>query len=276
MLRDRKTKKDKASATVSKPARPGWAKASVPGDPRLPMRTRQVVGHVSLTGNTGTAWYRLDPVPWSFRPDRDREQHILTQASVLAGLSGQLVRIRGTQVPFPVREWAETHHRLVTERQAAFGAVPLPCWPDLLAGEQRQFLGRAPGRETGLPRCRLPAPLPARPARRRGAAEVVATTGPGTQPAAVEAGGVGHVDGPTGDARPAGDGRADGVAAAPLHPPRVPRPEAPQRAGRSTSGVRGISPACWIRCPGRRNPSPPPCASPAWSTGAPCPGMSRS
>ena len=105
------------------------------------MRTRQVVGHVSLTGNTGTAWYRLDPVPWSFRPDRDREQHILAQASVLAGLSGQLVRIRGTQVPFPVREWAEAHHRMVTERQAAFGAVPLPCWPDLLAGEQRQFLG---------------------------------------------------------------------------------------------------------------------------------------
>ena len=60
---------------------------------------------------------------------------------MLAGLSGQLVRIRGTQVPFPVREWAEAHHRLVTERQAAFGAVPLPCWPDLLAGEQRQFLG---------------------------------------------------------------------------------------------------------------------------------------
>jgi len=105
------------------------------------MRTRQVVGHVTLTGNTGTAWYHLDPVPWSFRPDRDREQHLLAQAGVLAGLSGQLVRIRGTQVPFPVREWAEANHRMVTERQAAFGAVPLPCWPDLLAGEQRQFLG---------------------------------------------------------------------------------------------------------------------------------------
>jgi hypothetical protein len=140
MLRDRKTKdskRDRATPAAS----PGWAKASVPAQARLPMPTRQVVGLVSLTGNTGTAWYRLDPVPWSFRPDRDREQHILAQASVLAGLSGQLVRIRGTQVPFPVREWAEAHHRMVTERQAAFGAVPLPCWPDLLAGEQRQFLG---------------------------------------------------------------------------------------------------------------------------------------
>ena len=123
MLRSRKTKDEKLSGT---PARPGWVRAAAPGDPRLPMRTRQVVGHVSLTGNTGTAWYRLDPGPWSFRPDRDREQHILAQASVLAGLSGQLVRIRGTQVPFPVREWAEAHHRMVTERQAAFGAVPLP------------------------------------------------------------------------------------------------------------------------------------------------------
>src|SRR6478609_2982533 len=134
MRRERNTK----TSTASKP---GWAKASEPAAARLPLRTRQVVGHVTLTGITGTAWYRLDPVPWSFRPDRDREQHILNQAGVLAGLSGQLVRIRGTQAPFPVREWAETHHRMVTERQAAFGAVPLPCWPDLLAGEQREFLG---------------------------------------------------------------------------------------------------------------------------------------
>jgi hypothetical protein len=138
MWRDRRTKTDTVSASSK---RPGWANTPAPGAVRLPMRTRQVVGHVTLTGTTGTAWYRLDPVPWSFRPERDREQHILAQASVLAGLSGQLVRIRGTQVPFPVREWAEAHHRMVTERQAAFGAVPLPCWPDLLAGEQRQFLG---------------------------------------------------------------------------------------------------------------------------------------
>ena len=89
------------------------------------MRTRQVVGHVTLTGNTGTAWYRLDPVPWSFRPDRDREQHILNQASVLAGLSGQLVRIRGTQVPFPVREWAQAHHRMITEKQAGVRGCPV-------------------------------------------------------------------------------------------------------------------------------------------------------
>src|SRR6476469_2489659 len=141
MRRDRKTKNDKLSAKGGPEKAPRWAKASEPAAVRLPLRTKQVVGHVTLTGNTGTAWYRLDPVPWSFRPDRDREQHILAQASVLAGLSGQLVRIRGTQVPFPVREWAELHHRTVTERQAAFGAVPLPCWADLLAGEQRQFLG---------------------------------------------------------------------------------------------------------------------------------------
>src|SRR6478736_4469326 len=107
MRRDRYTKTGKPS----KSKRPGWAKAALPAAARLPLRTKQVVGHVTLTGNTGTAWYRLDPVPWSFRPDRDREQHILNQASVLAGLSGQLVRIRGTQVPFPVREWAELHHR---------------------------------------------------------------------------------------------------------------------------------------------------------------------
>ena len=183
------------------PARPGWAKAAVPGEARLPMRTRQVVGHVTLTGNTGTAWYRLDPVPWSFRPDRDREQHILSQASVLAGLSGQLVRIRGTQVPFPVREWAEAHHRMVTERQAAFGAVPLPCWPDLLAGEQRQFLGEHLAEKQvylGVdylhrsPLAQLAAgvlPRSWRPLARELNAQ---------QAQAVR---VGHVDGPAGDAR---------------------------------------------------------------------------
>ncbi len=137
MRRDRDTK----SSKPSKAKRPGWAKTAVPSQARLALRTRQVVGHVTLTNSTGTAWYRLDPVPWSFRPDRDREQHIINQAAVLAGLSGQSVRIRGTQVPFPVRDWAQAHHRLVIGRQAAFGAVPLPCWPDLLAGEQRQFLG---------------------------------------------------------------------------------------------------------------------------------------
>src|SRR6476661_8161577 len=99
MLRNRKTKSDNGSAVT--PASPGWARMTTPGEPRLPMRTRQVVGNVTLTGNTGTAWYRLDPVPWSFRPDRDREQHILNQAGVLAGLSGQSVRIRGTPGAVP-------------------------------------------------------------------------------------------------------------------------------------------------------------------------------
>ena len=83
MRRDRNTKTSKASE-----GRPGWAKASEPAEARLPLRTRQVVGHVTLTGNTGTAWYRLDPVPWSFRPDRDREQHILNQAACWRGCRG--------------------------------------------------------------------------------------------------------------------------------------------------------------------------------------------
>ena len=82
MLRNRKTKTRQAPPVTHSA---GWATASAPGEARLPMRTRQVVGHVTLTGNTGTAWYRLDPAPWSFRPDRDREQHILAQASVSSG-----------------------------------------------------------------------------------------------------------------------------------------------------------------------------------------------
>lgn len=119
----------------------GGATVSDPRDPKSTTPLRQIVGHVAMTATKGSAWYRLAPVPWSFRPDRDRESHLINQAVVTAQLTGKKIHIRRTTTPFPVRAWAEQHHTMVVAKGRPYGAAPLPCWPDLLEGEQRQFLG---------------------------------------------------------------------------------------------------------------------------------------
>ena len=117
------------------------SKAHDPSDPKPTTPLRQIAGNVAMTSTMGTAWYRLAAVPWSFRPDRDRESHIINQAVVAAQLTGKKIHIRGTTTPFPVRTWAEQHHTMVVEKGRPYGAGPLECWPDLLEGEQRLFLG---------------------------------------------------------------------------------------------------------------------------------------
>ena len=117
------------------------SKAHDPSDPKPTTPLRQIAGNVAMTSTMGTAWYRLAAVPWSFRPDRDRESHIINQAVVAAQLTGKKIHIRGTTTPFPVRTWAEQHHNMVVEKGRPYGAGPLECWPDLLEGEQRLFLG---------------------------------------------------------------------------------------------------------------------------------------
>ena len=81
----------------------GGATVSDPRDPRSTTPLRQIVGHVAMTATKGSAWYRLTPVPWSFRPDRDRESHLINQAVVTAQLTGKKIHIRRTTTPFPVR-----------------------------------------------------------------------------------------------------------------------------------------------------------------------------
>lgn len=101
---------------------------------------RQIAGHVAMTTSSGCAWYKLAQVPWSFRPDRDRESHIVNQAAVLSQLTGQKVRIRGTTTPFPVQSWAEQHHNMVVAHGRDYGMGPLDCWEGILTGEQELFL----------------------------------------------------------------------------------------------------------------------------------------
>jgi len=117
------------------------AKASDPGEPKATTLLRQVVGHVAMTERLGAAWYRLPGVPWSFRPDRDREAHIVNHAVVLAQLTGRHIQLRGTTTPFPVQSWAEQHHAMVVAKGKPYGATPLAgTWEDLLEGEQALFL----------------------------------------------------------------------------------------------------------------------------------------
>lgn len=111
-----------------------------PRDARPTTPLRQIAGHVALTTTQGSAWYRLPRVPWSFRPDRDRENHITNEAALLATLTGSKVHRRGTTTPFPVQAWAKTHHEMVMSHNRKVGKSTLPCWPDLLEGEQRLFL----------------------------------------------------------------------------------------------------------------------------------------
>jgi len=94
-----------------------------------------------MTASRGAAWYRLAPVPWSFRPDRDRENHLINGASVMALLTGRQIHIRSTTTPFPVQAWAEQHHHQIAAHAREHGLQLLPGWDQLLEGEQLQFLG---------------------------------------------------------------------------------------------------------------------------------------
>lgn len=109
--------------------------------PRNTTPLRQIAGHVTMTAHRGAAWYRLAGVPWSFRPDRDREAHLINGASVLAMLTNREIQLRSTTTPFPVQSWAEQHHTRVVNHAREHGLTVLPAWTDLLEGEQLAFLG---------------------------------------------------------------------------------------------------------------------------------------
>ena len=216
----------------------GGATVSDPRDPKSTTPLRQIVGHVAMTATKGSAWYRLAPVPWSFRPDRDRESHLINQAVVTAQLTGKKIHIRRTTTPFPVRAWAEQHHSMVVAKGKPYGAAPLPCWPDLLEGEQRQFLGEHQSEKEVfvgvdfLRRSMLNEYASAAVPEPGGAAE------PGVAPPAPETGRAGHPDAACRDERLTGHRPADGVVVAPQQLPGIPRAGEKARGGGRRVGDR--------------------------------------
>lgn len=72
---------------------------------------RRITGHCTVAGDRVTAWYRLAPQGWSFRPDSVREQLIVDAADAFAQLCRRNLHLRVTTRPYPVSRWAEAQTR---------------------------------------------------------------------------------------------------------------------------------------------------------------------
>lgn len=119
-----------------------WTGADGDAKPYVPsIALRSIDGHITRTGSTVTAWYRLSPQRWSFRSDEERWRLIQDIASQYSDLQGRWLHIRVTSRPYPVRAWAEAHVR------NAHGKLPdvagASSFDDYMFGEQRQLKGRA-------------------------------------------------------------------------------------------------------------------------------------
>ena len=62
---------------------------------------RRITGHCTVTADRVTAWYRLAPQGWSFRPDTVREQLIIDAADALAQLDQADPAPAGHHPPLP-------------------------------------------------------------------------------------------------------------------------------------------------------------------------------
>ncbi|GGL37614.1 hypothetical protein GCM10012283_20290 [Phycicoccus endophyticus] len=96
---------------------------------------RRIVGHCSSAGDRITAWYRLAPQGWSFRPDSARERLIVDTADALAQLTKRSLHLRITTRPYPVSRWAESHD--------TNAPAPLPGWPEHLIRDQMHLASRS-------------------------------------------------------------------------------------------------------------------------------------
>ena len=96
---------------------------------------RRISGHCTVTADRITAWYRLDPQGWSFRPDSIREQLIIDAADTYAQLGKRELHLRVTTRPYPVSRWAAAHD--------ANAPAPLPGWREHLLTDQRHLSGRS-------------------------------------------------------------------------------------------------------------------------------------
>lgn len=96
---------------------------------------RRITGHCTVTRDGVTAWYRMAPQSWSFRPDSAREQLIVEGADVLAQLSKRDLHLRVTTRPYPISRWARAHDDNAPN--------PLPGWSDHLRDDQLHLASRS-------------------------------------------------------------------------------------------------------------------------------------
>lgn len=99
----------------------------------LPLR--RITGHCTVAADRVTAWYRLAPQGWSFRPDGARERLIVDIADAIAQLNKRSLHLRVTTRPYPVSQWAAAHD--------ANAPAPLPDWPDHVIRDQMHLARRS-------------------------------------------------------------------------------------------------------------------------------------
>jgi len=95
-----------------------WRRVAKDPAPAAELALTEVVGHLTFTGATVTAWYRLPEQVWAFRGDPDREGLLAAVAAQFAGLVGHRLHLRRTTRPFPVCAW--------DDMQRAANPAPLP------------------------------------------------------------------------------------------------------------------------------------------------------
>lgn len=102
---------------------------------RTSLALRRITGHCTVTRDGVTAWYRLTPQSWSFRPDSGREQLIIEGADVLSQLAKRQLHLRVTTRPYPISRWAQAHDENAPN--------PLPGWGDHLKADQLHLARRS-------------------------------------------------------------------------------------------------------------------------------------
>lgn len=95
------------------------------------LRLNRLAGHLAATPTSVTAWYRIPPLGWSFRPNGQRRSLINGMADAYAQLARRSLHLRVTTRPYPVRAWAQRHHENAPD--------PLPSFPDYLSRQVRHL-----------------------------------------------------------------------------------------------------------------------------------------
>ncbi|GLY54835.1 ATP-binding protein [Lentzea sp. NBRC 102530] len=104
---------------------------------------RSIDGHLTRTGDSVYAWYRLAPQRWSFRSDSQREQLINAIAGQYGELQGRWMHLRVTNRPFPIKDWARAHVRNSFNRLPDTNVEGALSFDDYMIGEQQRLLGRS-------------------------------------------------------------------------------------------------------------------------------------
>lgn len=79
--------------------------------PSLPLAAIAIQDNLVITRAEVTAWFKIDPVPWSYRGVKEREETIREIALTFADLTGKTCHLRGTTRPVPVAQWASSYAR---------------------------------------------------------------------------------------------------------------------------------------------------------------------